>query len=123
MREFKNQIKISEALAELFDFAEVYCSAECCGISAFEIHKGLLLRKVIDKGPLGVPWYNQVKSEVDSLYAEAASSLAGGEEDIPIIYPRNDAFPEFYLKKYEVIHFFIRWQRVLKQVKGTNAVP
>lgn len=123
MQEFKNQIKISEALAELFDFAEVYCSPACCGISAFEIHKGLLLRKIIDKGALGVPWYNQVKSEIDSHYAEVVASLAKSEEDIPIIYPRNDVFPEFFLQKNEVIHFFLRWQRVLKQVKGTSAIP
>ena len=123
MREFRNQIKISEDLAELFDFAEIYCSAGCCGINAFEIHKGLLLRKVIDKGALGVPWYNQVKSEIDFHYSEAVASLAESEENVPIIYPRNDAFPEFHLKKNELIHFFLRWQRVFKQVKGTNAVP
>ena len=123
MREFKNQIKISEALSELFDFTEIYCSAASCGISAFEIHKGLLLRKIIDKGSTGISWYNQVKSEIDVHYSEAVASLAEDAEDIPLIYPRNDAFPEFYLKKNEMKHLFLRWQRVFKQVKGTHAVP
>ena len=70
-----------------------------------------------------MPWYNEVKSEIDFHYSEVIALLAESEESVPLIYPRNEAFPEFYLKKDELIHFLLRWQRVFKQVKGTNAVP
>lgn len=120
------QIKISSALSELLDFSEIYCSAACCGLSAFEIHKGLLLRKIIDKnisGESGINWYNELKIEIDYLHGYVTNLVIENEKEIPVIYPRNDKLPEYYLPKNELQHLLLRWQRVFKQVKGTQAVP
>ena len=126
MREFGNQVKISSALSELLDFSEIYCSGACCGLQAFEIHKSLLLRKIIDKnidGEDGVNWYNELNIEIDSLHRHVSNLAIDNEEEIPVIYPRNDSLPEYYLPKNELQHMLLRWQRVFKQVKGTQAVP
>lgn len=124
MRTFNNQVCISEQLVELLDFCEIYCSAACCGINAFEIHKGLLLRKVIDKGSDGVDWYNLLNKEVKKLSSELERlSVEDNEEDIPIIYPRNDSFPEYYLPYNELMHLCKRLNIIVRQVKGSNAVP
>ena len=126
MREFENQIKISSALSELLDFSEIYCSAACCGLQAFGIHKSLLLRRIIDKnneGKSGINWYNELKLEIDAPHLHLTNLSIDNEKEIPVIYPRNDSLPEFYLPKNELQHLLLRWQRVLKQVKGTQVVP
>jgi len=126
MIKFENQIKISSSLVELLDFSEIHCSAGCCGLQAFEIHKSLLLRKVIDKnisGVSGIDWYNELKIEIDSLHEHLINLNLDKETEIPIIYPRNTDLPEFYLAKNELQHMFLRWQRVFKQVKGSQAIP
>jgi len=126
MREFKNQIKVSSSFSELLDFSELNCTASCCGLQAFEIHKSLLLRQVIDKnlaGISGVDWYNGVKEEIDLLHKLVSELDIGHETEIPVIYPRNDSSPEFYIPRNELQHLLLRWQRVFRQVKGTQAIP
>lgn len=123
MREYPNQMKISGDLAELLDFSEIYCSAACCGLQAFEIHKSLLLRKIIDKGEKGISWYNALKAELEELYLTVEATKVDSEEEVPVIYPRNKSLPEYWLPHNELLHFLRRWNRVIKQVKGTNAVP
>jgi len=151
MKTLNSPIKISPALSELLDFSEIYCSASCCGLQAFEIHKSLLLRKIIDKNiesGNGLNWYNitiiltqidldsvkenliekvssetGLKVEIDSLHLFLSNLVIDNEEEIPVFYPKNGKLPEYCLPKNELQHLMLRWQRVLKQVKGTQAVP
>jgi hypothetical protein len=126
MKDFENQVKVSSELSELLDYAQIYCSASCCGLGAFEIHKSLLLRKVINKklaGESGIKWYGQLKVEIESLHELVSRLELPDEYEIPIVYPTNDTLPEFYLPKNELQHLLLRWQRVFRQVKGTQAVP
>ncbi|MDO3381530.1 DUF6331 family protein [Gilvimarinus algae] len=126
MESIKYQVRVSDALAELLDFSEIYCSAACCGLQAFEIHRGLLIRKIIDKnleGTSGIDWYNELKAEVDSLHHYISNLAVKDETEISVFYPQNTNLPEFHLPKNELQHFFLRWQRVFTQTKGTQAVP
>ena len=124
MREFTNQIIISSKLAELLEFCEVNCSAECCGINAFEINKALLLRKLIDKENKRTEWYNSIKNEVNKSYLKLKEmNIKNEEENIPVIYPKNDSSPEYYLSYEEILHLFKRLEIILKQVKGSNVLP
>jgi len=123
MRNFPNQIEVSDELSELFEFSEIYCTAGCCGLGAFEIHRGMLVRKIIDKGVDGISWYNKNRKEIDQLHDKVKDLPVGSDVEIPVIYPKNYSVPQFYLPKNELQHFFLRWQRVFRQTKGTQAVP
>ena len=70
--EYEHKVKASTALAELLDSTAIYCSAACCGLDAFEIHRGLLLRKIIDKNiekDKGNDWYNSLEQEIESVHS------------------------------------------------------
>ena len=50
---YPRQIVINDPLREFVEHCEVYCSAACCELKAFELHPALLLRLCIDKNLAG----------------------------------------------------------------------
>jgi hypothetical protein len=119
-----NQISVSKELVELLDFFEVNCTAACCGISAFEINRGLALRIIIDKGDKRREWHKCLKQEVANLQADISTlKINDPEEDVAIRYPTNTELPQYHLQHNELLHLFKRLGIVLKQVEGSNALP
>jgi hypothetical protein len=49
MTDYPRQVVIESPLWDFMEHCEVYCSASCCGMDAFEVHHALILRKVIDE--------------------------------------------------------------------------
>jgi len=123
MRKFDNQVYISDELADLLSFLEVNCSIACCGISALEIHKGLLLRKLIDMGETRYDWYSSVKEEIENKFTEVQAISVDNEADIPVRTAEFESMPAYYMPYNELLHLFKRLGIIFKQVKGSNAIP
>ncbi|MDH5360426.1 MAG: hypothetical protein OEX03_07680 [Gammaproteobacteria bacterium] len=124
MREFKNQIKISEELANLLDFLEVYNSAASVGVAAFSVSEPLVLRFMLDNIADRSSWYEETKKEIDGLIREVQKLAAIKEnEDFPLIYPRNESLPEYYLESSEILPWFRELYETVSGVKGSNVLP
>ncbi|MCV6620424.1 MAG: hypothetical protein OIF51_01570 [Cellvibrionaceae bacterium] len=114
-------LDITDELYKLLDYSAIYCSPNCCGLQAFEIHKGLLTRYLMD---FGLDLYPKLRREIDSIYKEVkAAKVDLDEQEIGLVCKSRGATAQFQLTHEELEHFFLRWTRVFKQVEGSNAVP
>ena len=117
-------VEVEKELEALFDYCAIYCSPNCCGLASFEIHKGLLLRYLLDRNSNLVALYNAMNSQITKIYESLCNLVVSSEEvEIGVVYLSKGTSPNFSLPYNEAVHFFRRWQRVFRQVKGTNAVP
>ncbi|MHC1782393.1 MAG: DUF6331 family protein [Anaerolineaceae bacterium] len=113
MPEYPRQIIIEKPLWDFMEYCEVYCSASCCGLDAFEIHAALLLRKVIDKNlsktdgnqSFNSAWNQLIKiiSHIDNLDLESTN------HEIPIWSYENCKLPEYWLPENDIRSWLNLW--------------
>lgn len=124
MRNFENQLEVSDDFVEFLDFIEIHCSAACCGLEAFELSEGLLLRFLLDKKDDRKSWYKSTVFEIAELEEYLGKKkITDSELDIPFVYPRNDSLPEYYLPHNEVTLLLKRLKGIFENVVGSNVLP
>lgn len=89
---------------------------------SFEYLKGLLTRYLVDTR---FNLYPALRREIDSLYEGAKQiDVESEDKEIKITCPQKGVSEvQFALTHAELLHFFLRWTRVFRQVVGSNAVP
>ena len=107
------QILLDEPFLSFIEHSEVYCSGACCGVDAFEVHEGLILRKVIDWNLIdksGNDKYSEARNQVSSICDFLSNNdLLSINEEVPIWCIKNNGLPKFWLPIEEVNSWFLMW--------------
>ena len=104
------QLLLPSPLLEYMQFCEVYCSVECCGPAAVEVHPALLVRKTLDSAN-GAQEFHEANAQLVSLVGLVAS---GGVEYLehgqtPFWADFSDPAPLYWLQRQEVVPWLKSW--------------
>ena len=107
---YPRQIVLNDPLREFVEHCEVYCSATCCELHAFELHPALLLRLCIDKnraGEDGGAAFREAWKQLKELVClvESTDMNTSGDQ-VPFWTQKNKKVPEFWLATEDVPKFF-----------------
>lgn len=110
---YPKQIVIEDPLWGFIDFCEVYCSAGCCGIDAFEVHPALLLRKVADMnlaGAHGDTAFRTARHQLADLkHLVETHEFETVHTEIPIWRSVSAELPEFCIGQEELRNWLKAW--------------
>ena len=105
------QIVIEEPLWGFMLHCQVYCSGDCCGSEAFEVHKALILRKVIDMNRAkldGSAVFRLARQQIAELRQRvSAETLQVVDDEVP--FWTLERFM-FCLPKDEVVGWLEKWE-------------
>jgi hypothetical protein len=114
MPSYPRQIVIQEPLCSFMDHCEVYCSAACCGVEAFEVHPALLLRKVIDMnlaGADGATAFSMARHQMAGLRQYVASErIQTVDGEAPFWRSVENELPEFWLSMEQLVPWLVKWE-------------
>jgi hypothetical protein len=114
MSSHPKQIVISEPLWSFMDYCDVYCSAACCGVQAFEVHPALLLRKVIDMNLAtkdGSASFDTARRQMTELRQRVSSEpLQTVNDEVPFWNSETSELPQFWLPVEEVADWLAKWE-------------
>lgn len=114
MSSYPKQVVIDEPLWSFMRFCEVYCSAACCGVQAFEVHPALLLRKMIDMNLAtkdGSATFEVARRQMLELRRRVSSvALQTVNDEVPFWKSTTSELPEFWLPNDEVADWLAKWE-------------
>jgi hypothetical protein len=107
MSTYPQQIFIRRPLRDFIAYIEVYCTVECCGVGAAEVHPALLIRKSLDGNIAGFDGnaaFNEAKNQIEEL-SEMLDSLdiQCHEGQVPFWSELNSDLPDYWLNKDDAI--------------------
>ena len=126
MTDYPRQIVIPNPLWSFMQYSEVYCTAACCGLGAFEIHAALLLRKVLDEnlgGRDGNRQFHIAKRQLRDLiqYCEFTDLEALGE-NVPIWNEEPINLPQYWLPRDKIKGWLSEWNHAFEKASIYNGL-
>lgn len=111
---YPKQVVIDEPLWSFMHHCEVYCSGACCGVEAFEVHRAMLLRKVVDMNLVGLDGaasFCLARRQMTELRQHVASeNIQVVNDEIPFWTSGAAELPQFWLSKEEVAGWLEQWE-------------
>ena len=109
----QRQIVIKNPLWDFMEYCQVYCSASCCGIHAFEVHPALLLRRVYDEnlgGGDGHKLFREAWQQLRNLILFIDThELKHVDGNLPIWSEEVTDLPQYWFPADEIKNWLSEW--------------
>ena len=126
MAKYPRQLVIDKPLWEFMQYCEVYCSAACCGIDAFEVHPALILRKTIDENlssrsghKLFVRAWEQLKDVINFV---RTTELISFHDELPVWNEEETELPQYWLPKDTIPQWLQQWNGAFEKASHTGGL-
>ncbi|MDP7287089.1 MAG: DUF6331 family protein [Phycisphaerae bacterium] len=115
MAEYPVQIVVDDALWDFMEYCEIYCGGACCGIDAYEIHHGLLIRKSIDwniSDRSGEQKFNKAWGQLKELVHAAETTAPQAVNGQIAVWRKGgeEGWPAFVVDADDVIPWLHKWE-------------
>jgi hypothetical protein len=118
-QDYPRELIIRNPLWAFMMHCEIYCTAACCGIDAFEIHPSLLLRKVIDENLAGrdgnqLFWLAWKQLREITVFVDTIK-LKSINEQVPFWNEEETRLPQYWLPESKIREWLIQWDDVFEK--------
>ena len=126
---YPKQLIVKPPLLDFLKHCEVYCSAACCGLGAFEIHKALVLSfekqenlAMRDGQAQFIEALKQTRNFKLMLKSQKLDAVNG---EIPVWFEPLESFeslPDFWMTEADLLILFSRFEEAFAEASKYNGM-